>query len=223
MTEPEPKSFTPRPRIQTLSDLVFGLTLTLGAFSIATQKPATPNDVAAAIIEYGFSFLVIVSVWRNYSTIMSVLPTETGLLTDLNVLLLFIVSIEPYLFQQLLIFLDEDWNVVSSFFSVDLGLMFVILAIFSNALASEEKRLVPDRFLLKFKIDRAFQAVTAAVIFLTLLPPFFSPWYITVVIGGSARGVPLRAMIWILALPFNALRVPTQHFIRHRRGRAVAK
>ncbi|HLN89291.1 MAG TPA: TMEM175 family protein, partial [Candidatus Binatia bacterium] len=109
MSEAQPV-FKPRPRIQTLSDLIFGLALSIGALALIGQQHATFEAIVTSLFFYSFSFLVLVSVWRSYSIILSVLPVETELLTNLNILLLFIVSIEPYLFNQLFIARGTLWN-----------------------------------------------------------------------------------------------------------------
>lgn len=109
MTE-ERRGFSPRPHIQTLSGLIFGVALSIGAITLIGQQPTSAQQVFVALGQYGFSFLILVSVWRAYSTIMSVLRVEAGRLINLNVILLFLVSIEPYLYYQVLVFTNESWN-----------------------------------------------------------------------------------------------------------------
>jgi len=88
----------PRPRIESLSDLIFGLALSIGAISLVSRVPATPSRMLIDISQFGFSFLILVSVWLGFTNIMSVLPLEDGTTVILNLVLLFLVSIEPYLF-----------------------------------------------------------------------------------------------------------------------------
>ena len=62
----ENSGFKPRPRIQTLSDLIFGLALSIGALTMISQQPTNFQSVVASLLFYSFSFLVLVSVWRSY-------------------------------------------------------------------------------------------------------------------------------------------------------------
>lgn len=196
----EHSGFKPRPRIQTLSDLIFGLALSIGALSLISQQPTSFGAVVTSLFFYSFSFLVLVNVWRSYSTILSALPVETELLTNLNILLLFIVSIEPYLFNQLFTATGTFWSGVSMLYAADLAVMFLILGFFNYSLAKEEKNLVPKNYLRKFRFDRNYDFVVAAI-FISSIVPFFE--YNIQVAG---RGVPLRVFIWITALVFGLVR-----------------
>ena len=48
MTE-EKRGFLPRPHIQTLSDLIFGLALSIGAITLIGQLPTNATEVFVAI------------------------------------------------------------------------------------------------------------------------------------------------------------------------------
>src|SRR5216683_5236822 len=91
----------PRPRIQSLSDLIFGLALSIGALNLITSKPTDTSLLFGSIATFGFSFLILIFVWFRYSEIMSVLPVETTRTRALNTIMLFLVAIEPYLFNQI--------------------------------------------------------------------------------------------------------------------------
>ncbi len=219
----EKKDPTPRPHIQTLSDLVFGLTLSIGALTLVGQKPVDAIAVAVAVAQYAFIFLIIVNVWRSYSTIMSVLPVETSWLIDLNILLLFLVSVAPYLFNQVLSFTNDQWNAVSVMMALDLGAMFVILAFFHNALASEERKLVADRFILKFKLARDFTLLVGAVFFISVAPVFYTWEPLSFAYQGVTHGIPMRAILWISTLLLSYLRRPAEWVMtkRSQAGREV--
>src|SRR3989454_4499778 len=91
----------PRPRIQSLSDLIFGLALSIGALNLISSKPADTQALFGNIATFGFSFLILIFVWFRYTEIMSVLPVETTRTRALNTVMLFLVAIEPYLFNQI--------------------------------------------------------------------------------------------------------------------------
>jgi uncharacterized membrane protein len=197
----EQSRFKPRPRIQTLSDLIFGLALSIGALTLIGQQPTDFQTVVTSLLFFSFSFIVLVNVWRSYSTILSVLPVETELLTNLNILLLFTVSIEPYLFNQLFNTNGSFWNNISMLYGADLGAMFLILAFFNHSLGKEEKNLSPKNYFKKFRFDRNIDIVTAAIFIVSLVPVF----EITAAhIAGS--GIPLRVFIWLGALVFGLIR-----------------
>ncbi|MGA8905521.1 MAG: hypothetical protein WB661_11010, partial [Candidatus Bathyarchaeia archaeon] len=61
----------PRPRIETLSDLVFGLALSIGALTLVGKPPSTPADIRSDVLGFGFSFIILISVWVRYTRIMS--------------------------------------------------------------------------------------------------------------------------------------------------------
>jgi uncharacterized membrane protein len=190
----------PIPRIQTLSDLIFGLALSIGAITLIGRQPEGYQQVIFSLGLYGWSFLILIMVWRAYSSVISVLPVETEGLINLNIVLLFLVSIEPYILSQVLRFTDVDWDVVSTLFALDLGSMFAILAYFNNALADEEKKLVPEGYLRRIRLSRDLQLLTMAIFIASIAPVFFSTVAVRITIGGVDRGIPLRAVLWVFTL-----------------------
>jgi len=85
-------------RIESLSDLVFGLALSIGSVVLISRSASSITDIEFNVLYFGFSFLIIVVTWLGYSRTMAVLPSETPNALFLNLLLLFLVAIEPYLF-----------------------------------------------------------------------------------------------------------------------------
>jgi hypothetical protein len=65
-----------RIRIETLSDLVFGLALSIGSLVLIGKAPQSGLDLAIDILLFGFGFFVIVMIWLGYSRTMAVLPGE---------------------------------------------------------------------------------------------------------------------------------------------------
>src|SRR5579872_6275763 len=78
----------PRSRIESLSDLIFGLALSVGAISLIAQPPATPDEMNSRIITFIFNFVILIAVWLQYTMIMSRLPVETGVVILANIILL---------------------------------------------------------------------------------------------------------------------------------------
>lgn len=55
------------------------------------------------LLAFGFSSLILINVWNRYTTTMSAMPVEGTLVVRLNMALLFLVTIEPFLFNLLVI------------------------------------------------------------------------------------------------------------------------
>ncbi|MGB9854814.1 MAG: TMEM175 family protein [Candidatus Bathyarchaeales archaeon] len=94
------------------------------------QSPSDFQALVLSIAFYAFSFLILISVWYSYTRTMALLRVETDMLVSFNVLLLFLVSIEPFLFNQLInssMSLVENASIVYAF---DLGGLFAIQALF---------------------------------------------------------------------------------------------
>jgi len=186
---------TPRPRIETLSDLVFGLALSIGALSLLSTPPKTPADVRGDILAFAFSFLILISVWMSYTRIMSVLPLETRATLLLNVIMLFFVAIEPYLFYLVTLHAHEaDYGLVdyaSVIYALDMGGLMAILAFFNHELAVEEKQLVPKEMLPGQRRARNVYFISAALFLASALPLFWSL---------QIDGVSVRFYVWFTPL-----------------------
>jgi len=114
-------------RIESLSDLVFGLALSIGSLTLIGRIPPTPQALVYNILEFGFSFLILVGLWSGYTSLVSFLPVETTLAFNLNLALLFCVSIEPFLFY----ILEAERTYIgfaSATYAVDIGSMYLILS-----------------------------------------------------------------------------------------------
>jgi hypothetical protein len=185
----------PRPRIESLSDLVFGLALSVGTISLISRLPGTPVRIVFDIAEFGFSFLILIIVWIGYTSIMSVLPLEDATTITLNVILLFFVSIEPYLFYLNAVFdlagHELLLNAASVAFALDMAGLMAILALFTHQLTVEEKSLIPKSLLSKYKRIQISRLIAALFFALTILPLF---WTLRI------QNVPLRFYLWFVSL-----------------------
>ena len=194
MSEASPQ--VPRPRIQGLSVLVFGLALTIGAVQLVGTVPKDYGGLVTDILAFGFSFLILINIWNRYTTTTSVMPVETSTVIRLNMLLLFLVVIEPFLFNLLVIpgaGLSSDLAApISQFYAMDVGGMNLILAYFTYELASEEKNLIPRGLIRSYKVSRNALVLVSGVFFLSILPPF---WVV------AFAGLPLRIVMWLLTFP----------------------
>ena len=191
----EPPVSKPRPRIQSLSDLIFGLALSIGALTLIGQQPSDFQQLLASILYYAFSFLILISIWRSYTRTTSLLPAETDRLVSLNIILLFLVSIEPYLFNQLLTAnsLEMVQN-ISIVYAFDLGSLFIIQAFFAHSLVNQKKQNISEELIQEYKFRRYILLFGATLFFVSTLPVFWS-WQIELGIK-----TPLRLILWIIPL-----------------------
>jgi uncharacterized membrane protein len=191
--EKNPSGTIPRLKMQNLSDLIFGLALSIGALTLISQKPTNLIQIEFSLLFFGFSFYVLSSVWIRYSRIMSVIPVETGPVVAINIILLFLVSIEPYLYNLMIGSSNAPppgqlyLGTTTSLFAADMGSMQLILAYFSHQLASEDKKLVPKELLRNYRLQSYTSVFTAALFLISILPIF---WSITIF------GIQARFYLW---------------------------
>jgi uncharacterized membrane protein len=183
----------PRPRIQTLSDLIFGLALSIGAITLLTDKPTSVIDLTNSLLGFGWAFVILALVWVRYTRIMSVLPVETGRMMGANMFLLFLVSVEPYLYNLITVSFGSllgqlDSGVTTALYAADMGSMFLILAYFTHELTIEERRLIPKVLFRSYRLQRNTTVASAALFLVSMLPIF---WSLTVF------GFQVRFILWM--------------------------
>jgi len=189
-----------RPRIQSLSDLIFGLALSISALTLIGKQPNTTQDLIFSIGLYAFSFLVLIQIWRFYSSVTSVLPSEDTLLVDLNILLLFLVSAEPYLFNELFAMNGEMLLSLSGIYAIDLASMFFILAFFYHSLTNEKKQLVPKSLRGRYRSTRNSALVVALVFAVSVIPYFGLTNVWSFSLGGAQNDLSLRSILWLAGM-----------------------
>ena len=193
----------PRPRLEQLSDLIYGLSLSIGAISLVltSEKATTPNEINSNILQFVFVFLLLITSWLIYTADMSVLPVETRLIASLNVVLLILVVIIPYLFDQVVSVHNssEVQDYASVLFTADLAGTLVIMAGFAHIIALEEKNLVDREVMVRFRAARDRIIVLIGVV----LGGLAVPW------DWTLQQVHVRLLIWcipIISYWFNRMR-----------------
>jgi uncharacterized membrane protein len=189
--------------IQGLSNLIFGLALSIGALTLVGQPPHSFGQLLASLGFYGFSFLVLVSVWKNYSSVMSALSAENERLVDLNILLLFLVSIEPYMFNMLFATTGSLWDNVSILFGLDFAAMYLILAFFNHSIVRKKDQ--TPAIMKIFRADRNYDLLIAVVFFISAIPLFGAIQVVHVTVGNALYNLPVRPFIWVAALILGLL------------------
>jgi len=193
--QPDPRR--PRPRIETLADLIFGLSLSIGSLALLTSAPSDLVEINNHILAFIFTFLILITAWMIYTTYMSVLPVETRAVTFLNIVLLLMVALIPYLLNSVevpnMAATDpagiQDYS--SQLFALDLAGILLILAAFAHVLSIEENNLVPSETVRLFKNGRNRMTILAALMAVTIAPQF---WEVII------DGVHLRLYLWYVPL-----------------------
>lgn len=189
----------PRPRLETLSDLVFGLSLSIAAIALIAQAPASTTEINRHILAYIFTFLILITTWLAYTNIMSVLPLETRTVTVLNVTMLLLVTLSPFLLNTVEIAnqslsqsdaaMIEDY--ASRLFALNLAGLLTIIGLFYHILSREEKALVAADLVVRFRRSRNLMFLLAGVFVVTIAPQF-GEWMIL--------GYPLRFILWYVPI-----------------------
>lgn len=199
----EKPSRRPRPRLETLSDLIYGLSLSIGAISlvITNGQASSQSEINRNVLEFLFVFFILITSWIIYTSDMSVLPIETRLVTLLNVVLLMLVAIFPYLFDQVV--LDRNaiqvQDYASVLFTADYASTLLILAVFAHIIAQEERQLVDGEIMLRFRRVRTTLTVLTIIVVASLAVPW--DW--------TFLQVHVRLLIWfvpIISYWFNRMR-----------------
>jgi hypothetical protein len=191
-------AFSLKPRIQILSDLIFGLALSIGAIVLIGKQPEDAVQVLFFLGVFGFGFLILITVWYRYSTIMSILPFETTSLVLLNMLLLFLVAVEPYLLNLLLLSNNMSvlGNLVTDLYALDLGTIFLVLTYFTHKLIAEKKKAMDTNWLKNTRMRRNLSLSVAILFFVSMLPVFWST---------KVLGIPVQILLWFAFFPLHTV------------------
>ncbi len=188
-------------RLESLSDMVFGLALSIGALLLAISNIGTPAQIESNILTFGFSFLILIFVWTRYTAILSDMPPQLrqkGYVIWLGAGILFLVAIEPYLYDILHTATSAAvLGFASSAYAIDIGLIMSIISVFITLLIradmrSNRRMTLPRKYL----YIRAGSISIAAIMFISAVPIF---WQLQVL------GIPARFAMWIVIIPLMAL------------------
>ncbi len=167
--------------IEDLSNLVFGLALTIGAVTLVAPVADDASLLVGAILNFALSFFIIVWIWWIYNTITKRSHGETRLKFGLNLVLLFLVVIEPFLLSV------TNRTVGSVAYAIDIGTILLILATY-NELAIREAPVVSDRTVERWRWSRNFQVICALVFYASIAIAFFP----------DVASAGVQGMIWFV-------------------------
>jgi hypothetical protein len=182
--------------------MLFGLAVAISAIPLLLRLPNRPFGIIVDISEFGFSFLILISVWLGYWNIVSILPLEDRTTVALNIAILFLISVEPYLFYLNITFdiLTHEvlLNISSILYALDMAGLMVILALFMQQLLREERGAVPKQAMLRYKHFRDILLVSATLFAVTILPVF---WF------NKLFGQPIRFYFWFIPLVISSISI----------------
>jgi hypothetical protein len=119
---------------------------------------------------------------------------------SLNLVLLFLVSIEPYLFYLNITFdlsaHELLLNSASMLYALHMTGLMLILALFTHQLAREERGLLPKESLARYKRVRNTLFMSAALFAITILPLF---WTL------KLQDLPIRFYFWFIPLILSSV------------------
>jgi uncharacterized membrane protein len=180
----------PRPRIESLADLIFGLSLAIDSIALLPISAITPDEMNKRILIFAFAFLFLITAWMIYTTYMSVLPIDSLAVTFLNVALLLLVALIPYLLNNVIGDPGiRDYS--SSLFALDLTGILVILAFFAHIISVEENRIVAPELARLFRNGRNRMAALAILTAISVAPIFWER---------DVLGLKVRILIWTFPL-----------------------
>jgi uncharacterized membrane protein len=184
------ESRSPRPRIEGLADLVFGLSLGLGSLSLVVSPPTSISEINDHIVVFVLSFLILITIWINYTASMSVLQVQARSVIVLNVILLLLVALVPFLLNAVALSNNSIpianqlaiRNYASTLFTLDLFGLLLILGLFYQILAYNESKMPSSPLLKLYKHGRNILFICAAVMLVSGAPIFSY-----VVLGNQVR------------------------------------
>jgi len=173
--------------MESLTDLVFGLALSLTAVALIIQTDETVEDVAYNLFWFAFNFLILISVWISYSKLLEHVRFESSQTVWLNAALLLLVSVEPYLLNLMAFGGDQDGRLLeatSMLYALALGGIWLIMGAMHHQAAKDGPA--------SLRQQRDSRLIDAGIFLASAAPVF---WELELL------GVPARFWIWFLSFP----------------------
>ena len=169
---------------------------------VITSGQSSVDAINRHILEFVFVFLILITSWIIYTSDMSVLPIETRLVTFLNIVLLVLVAIIPYLFDQITSTSDPGvQDYASILFTIDFAVTLAIMAVFAHVIAQEERQLVDGDVMVRFRRSRNILLILSTLVMFSLVVP----WNL------QFEGVQVRLLVWAIPIAmfwYNRMRTP---------------
>ena len=150
----------------------------MGSLILVGRIPQSGQDLALNVLLFGFGFLILVATWLGYSRTMAVLPVEVPFALVINIVLLFIVALEPYLFYVLQTVQTAGLaDAASVAYALDVGGMFLMQGALAYMVLEESgasgRRPLHPLLLARFRMVTRSSAVVGLVFVVSALPIFW--------------------------------------------------
>ncbi|MGD0718289.1 MAG: hypothetical protein ABSA15_01730 [Thermoplasmata archaeon] len=129
-------------QMETLSEIIFGLSITFSAIQFAFNPPTHIVDILSLVVEFAISFTVLVWIMITYIRVMRNLRHDRGAPVLLNVALLLCATVEPYLLYTVWLGTFQapaptaaqqlSDQLAAAAWAVDVGIMLIILGLLAD-------------------------------------------------------------------------------------------
>jgi uncharacterized membrane protein len=152
--------------IEDLSNLVFGLALTLGAVALVRPDRNDFVQLFNIILNFALSFLIIIWMWYLYNRLINQLDMDRKSEVILNFILLFLVVIEPYLWTLI------NTSSGATLYALDIGTALLILGGFSHFII--QKARMRGENVKQQMFGRSITFALALVFYVSIIPGLIS-------------------------------------------------
>ena len=188
-------------RIRTFSDYVFGLVVVFSAFSLTNSIIQTPIDLVSSIALFALSFAILITVWNLYDSLMARLHVETSTAIGLNIVLLFLAVLEPFLLN-ITLSSPRISDFASLCYAIDMAGLLGICALLAHVLTVDSRNMLSEQMSKTLKSERNLLIIIAAIFLVSTAP----------LLGAFAfLGWTLRSWLWLALLLVYPIRRAMRH------------
>jgi uncharacterized membrane protein len=177
-------------RIRTFSDYVFGLVVVFSAFSLTNSIIQTPIDLVSSIALFALSFAILITVWHLYDSLMAKLHVETSTAIALNIVLLFLAVLEPFLLN-ITLSNPRISDFASVCYAIDMAGLLGMCALLAHVLTIDSRNMLSEQMSRTLKSERNL-LITIAAIFLVSTVPLLGTF--------AFLGWTFRSWLWLAVL-----------------------
>jgi uncharacterized membrane protein len=178
--------------IQDLSNLVFGLALTLGAITLVAPSQDDYVRLLGVLLRFALSFFIIVFVWWLYNSTITQTDLGEGNRVFLNFLLLLLVVMEPFLLTI------AGTKSGATAYAIDLGVIMGILVAFNYYIVRDEREGLDGTRMRALRATRNILIACCILFFISIIPIIVLP---------KPDGEDFSSLIWFGILLFFPARL----------------
>jgi uncharacterized membrane protein len=176
--------------IRTFSDYVFGLVVVFSAFSLTGSVIQAPMDLVNSIALFALSFAILITVWHLYDSLMAKLRVETSTAFALNIVLLFLAVLEPFLLNIILSNPSiSDFAAIC--YAIDMAGLLGICALLAHLLTVDRRNALSIQMSKTLRSERNVLTIIAAIFLVSSAPSLATYTFF---------GWTLRSWLWVAIL-----------------------